>query len=173
MKTIPLLLLATFALSSLSHADQSISYPKASAQVILTAPDGWTVQDNGTSLSLLPAAGDTSLRLTVSSLKTPTNKLDAAITEAKATLAGIQGITLGSVQTSSSNNLGLSTLEGTGTSDQGKVIVKLILIAKPGSANFFLLSSLATEEGSSKHGTAAGSIIQTLKAATVLVPPSS
>lgn len=165
MKTFLLLCLATLLAAPLAFsADKAVNFPKAAPLLTFLLPDTWVVDFTDDLLTATPAKDDETVIVQVDEMEAGPDDFDAALKEAKDTVSEFKNLKWDEIQKGEKDGLGIAILNGESEGDDGKDFINLVLLAKPGSKNFVLLSCISSKEGSDKHGTAIGAMIGSLKA---------
>jgi hypothetical protein len=155
-----LLLTAPLALA----ADKAVDFPKEAAILTFTLPDTWQMDFKDDSLMATPTKDDDSVIIQVDEMEAGPDTYDAAIKEAKDTISEFKNLKYDEIQKGEKDGLGIAILNAEGEDENGKVFINLVLLAKPSSKNFILLSCISSKEGSDKYGPAVSGMIGSLKA---------
>ena len=165
MKTSLVLLLAMLITAPLAAAaDKAIDYPKDAPLLTFLLPDTWQVDFDDNGLLATPTKDDDSVIVELTDLEAGVDNLDAAVKEAKETMSEFKNMKYDEMEKGQKDGLGIVILNAEGEDEHGKAFINLVLLAKPGSKNFLLLSCISSKEGSDKHGAAIGALIQSIKA---------
>lgn len=165
MKTSLLLCLATLIAAPFSHAaDKAVDFPKAAAQLTFTLPDTWKVDFEDGEIMATPTKDDDSVIVQVMELEAGLDSFDAAVKEAKETMSDFKKMKYDEMQKGEKDGLGIAILNAEGEDEDGKAFINLVLLAKPGTKNFILLTCISSKEGSDKYGPAISGMIGSLKA---------
>lgn len=165
MKTSLFLCLATLLAAPLAlAADKAVDFPKAAPRLTFNLPDTWQVDIKDDVLTATPDKDDESVIVEVDEMEAGPDDFDAALKEAKDTVSDFKNLKWDEIQKGEKDGLGIAILNAEGEDDDGKAFINLVLLAKPGSKNFVLLSCISSKEGSDKHGAAIGAMIGSLKA---------
>ncbi len=165
MKTSLLLCLATLIAAPLAlAADKAVDFPKATPILTFNLPDTWQVDFKDDAIMATPTKDDDSVIVEVDEMEAGPNTYDAALKEAKDTVSEFKNLKWDEIQKGDKDGLGIAILNAEGEDDNGKAFINLVLIAKPSSKNFILLSCISSKEGSDKFGPAIGAMIGSLKA---------
>ncbi|MDZ4401354.1 hypothetical protein [Prosthecobacter sp.] len=164
MKTSLILCLATLIGAPLAFADKSVDFPKAAPLLSVSLPDAWEVDIDDDGLMATPSKDDDSVIVEFVELEAALADHDAAVKEAKETMAEFKKMKYDDMEKGEKDGLGITIINATGEDEHGKAFINLVLLAKPGTKNFILMSCISSKEGSDKHGAAIGALIQSLKA---------
>ena len=165
MKTSLLLCLTLLSAAPLAFAaDKAVDFPKAAPILTFSLPDTWVVDFKDDAIMATPAKDDDSVIVEVDEMEAGPDTYDAALKEAKDTVSEFKNLKWDEIQKGDKDGLGLAILNAEGEDDEGKAFINLVLIAKPSSKNFILLSCISSKAGSDKFGPAIGAMIGSLKA---------
>ena len=145
-------------------ADKAVDFPKATPILTFNLPDTWQVDFKDDAIMATPTKDDDSVIVEVDEMEAGPNTYDAALKEAKDTVSEFKNLKWDEIQKGDKDGLGIAILNAEGEDDNGKAFINLVLIAKPSSKNFILLSCISSKEGSDKFGPAIGAMIGSLKA---------
>ncbi|WP_395746364.1 hypothetical protein [Prosthecobacter sp.] len=165
MKTSLLLCLSLLTAATLaSAADKAVDFPKEAPVLTFALPEAWKVDYKDGELMATPGGDDESVILQVDEMEAGPDNFDAAVKEAKETISDFKNVKYDEIQKGEKDGLGIAILNAEGEDDDGKAFINLVLLAKPGSKNFVLLSCISSKEGSDKHGAAISGVIGSIKA---------
>ena len=165
MKTSLLLCLTLLSAAPLAFAaDKAVDFPKAAPILTFSLPDTWVVDFKDDAIMATPAKDDDSVIVEVDEMEAGPDTYDAALKEAKDTVSEFKNLKWDEIQKGDKDGLGIAILNAEGEDDEGKAFINLVLIAKPSSKNFILLSCISSKAGSDKFGPAIGAMIGSLKA---------
>ncbi len=165
MKTSLLLSLAILLTASLSFAaDKAVDFPKEAPVLTFALPATWQVDYKDDAIMATPTKDDDSVIVEVDEMAAGPDAYDAALKEAKDTVSEFKNLKWDDIQKGDKDGLGIAILNAEGEDENGKAFINLVLLAKPSSKNFILLSCISSKEGSDKYGPAIGAMIGSLKA---------
>ena len=165
MKTSLLLCLTLLTAAPLAlAADKAVDFPKATPVLTFNLPDTWQVEIKDDVLTATPTKDDDSVIIEVDEMAAGPNDFDAAIKEAKDTISEFKNLKYDAIEKGMKDGLGIAILNAEGEDENGKAFINLVLLAKPDSKNFILLSCISSKEGSDKFGQAIGGMIGSIKA---------
>lgn len=165
MKTPLLLSLAVLLAAPLAlAADKAVDFPKEGPVLTFAVPEAWQVDYKDGAIMATPSKDDETVILEVDEMEAGPDNFDAAVKEAKETISEFKNLKYDEIQKGEKDGLGIAILNAEGEDEDGKAFINLVLLAKPSSKNFILLSCISSKEGSDKHGPAIGALIGSLKA---------
>ena len=165
MKTPLLLSLAILLAAPLAlAADKAVDFPKAAPTLTFNLPDTWQMDFKDDEFLATPTKDDDSVSIQVDEMAAGPDDFDAAVKEAKETLTEFKNLKYDAIEKGAKDGLGIAILNAEGEDDNGKVFINLVMLAKPSSKNFILLSCVSSKEGSEKQGPAISAMIGSLKA---------
>ena len=165
MKTSLLLCLTLLTAAPLAlAADKAIDFPKDAPVLTFSVPESWEAGIKDDLLTVTPSKDDDSVIIQVDEMAAGPNDFDAAVKEAKETISEFKNLKYDAIEKGMKDGLGIAILNAEGEDEDGKAFINLVLLAKPDSKNFILLSCISSKEGSDKFGPAIGAMIGSLKA---------
>jgi len=165
MKTSLLLCLTLLTAAPLAlAADKAVNFPKEAPVLTFALPDTWQVDYKDDAIMATPTKDDDSVIIEVDEMEAGPDTYDAALKEAKDTVSEFKNLKWDEIQKGDKDGLGIAILNAEGEDENGKAFINLVLLAKPSSKNFILLSCISSKAGSDKFGPAIGAMIGSLKA---------
>lgn len=164
MNTLVRICLACLLVTSISMAEQPISYPEDKPIIDITFPDGWDVKPKEGVLYAHPA-DDASFFMSLAPLEATSDDTAAGAAEVKEEIEDLfKNVVYQEPEETEIGGLSVLLINAKGEDEDGKANINLWMITKKGDPTLMLLKCISSQEAFEKHGEEGLSIIKTIAA---------